>query len=294
MFWMQFRKVQHFLFIFLLLGVSKAEACPGCIPLDTFLYMALPMSCLINVYPLFLFHRLISWWRKDPKAYVQTTEKVNLTLNCLLLGYADFAALAFIQSHLPSQLRVFALISPLFLNPLVLAAIAYYAVSKCEWAEHLFKQARWAFIWPFTVAFAVAAFQGSRYVMWDLERTGGLALFLLPIVGAYFTLPAYLRPWWPFSTINHKAQLVSGLRMKPAVISVRGSICKLCGETIVDNEYVQCADCSTPMHRECWEWNGSSCVVYGCQSRQVKSRDKGRRKKPVGLRRVSSFAVAGD
>ena len=276
----QIRKVQQFLILFLLLGVSRAEACVGCLPLEYFLYTALPLHCLFcYCYPLYLLHRLISWFSKDAKTCLESKEWGNRTLNCLLLGYADFAAIVFVQRVFPSRLRFFKLLSPLFFNPLVLAAIAYYALSKCEWADHLFKQARWVIIWPFFVV-AATGFQGHLYAWWDYERTMGLFVFLTPFVLAYFSIPENIRPWWPAK------------QKKPPVTSVHGSICKLCGKNILDKDYVQCSDCSTIMHRECWEWNGRSCVVYRCQSRQVKRNRKGI--KALGLRRVSSLAVAGN
>ena len=43
-------------------------------------------------------------------------------------------------------------------------------------------------------------------------------------------------------------------------------VCKVCGETIQEGPIVLCTTCSTPHHRECWEYVGS-CSIYGCGSK---------------------------
>jgi hypothetical protein len=44
------------------------------------------------------------------------------------------------------------------------------------------------------------------------------------------------------------------------------TICKVCGEPIVDGDVVVCASCNTPHHRDCWEYVGS-CSIYGCNGK---------------------------
>jgi hypothetical protein len=43
--------------------------------------------------------------------------------------------------------------------------------------------------------------------------------------------------------------------------------CKVCGEPIDESEIVVCASCNTPHHRDCWEYNGSKCSIYGCNGK---------------------------
>jgi hypothetical protein len=43
-------------------------------------------------------------------------------------------------------------------------------------------------------------------------------------------------------------------------------ICKVCGEPISNGEVVICAACSTPHHRDCWEYVGA-CSIYGCNGK---------------------------
>jgi hypothetical protein len=44
-------------------------------------------------------------------------------------------------------------------------------------------------------------------------------------------------------------------------------ICKVCGESIDDGPVIVCTLCRTPHHRECWEFAGGACSIYGCNSR---------------------------
>jgi Prokaryotic RING finger family 1/Protein of unknown function (DUF3137) len=44
------------------------------------------------------------------------------------------------------------------------------------------------------------------------------------------------------------------------------TICKVCGEPIVDGDVVVCATCNTPHHRDCWEYVGA-CSIYGCNGK---------------------------
>ena len=43
-------------------------------------------------------------------------------------------------------------------------------------------------------------------------------------------------------------------------------VCKVCGDPIT-RDYVLCAACRTPHHRDCWEFVGS-CSIYGCNGKQ--------------------------
>ena len=293
MYWKLVLRRSFALFVLFIVSVSQVQACGGCMPTDVQLYVVIPLTfSFFIIAPIYVLANIFIWLFADPKSGRKIADWFIKVGNSLLLGYADFAAIVFIQRVLlPSHLKIFEIISPLFFNPLTLAIVAYYAVKRCPWADHLFQQGQWLIAWPFFVAIAVTGFQGYKSMTWDPDRTVGLVIFLIPIVAAYFSIPEKMRPFWRKQSKKGLSS-VRGLHMRPAVIRVRGSICKLCGETIVDREYVQCADCSTPMHQDCWEWNGRSCVVYGCQSRQVKRNRK--RIKALGQRRMSSFAVAGD
>jgi Prokaryotic RING finger family 1 len=43
-------------------------------------------------------------------------------------------------------------------------------------------------------------------------------------------------------------------------------ICKVCGEPIGYGAVIVCAVCSTPHHRDCWEYVGA-CSIYGCNGK---------------------------
>jgi hypothetical protein len=43
-------------------------------------------------------------------------------------------------------------------------------------------------------------------------------------------------------------------------------ICKVCGEPIGYGAVIICAVCSTPHHRDCWEYVGA-CSIYGCNGK---------------------------
>jgi hypothetical protein len=43
-------------------------------------------------------------------------------------------------------------------------------------------------------------------------------------------------------------------------------ICKVCGAPITDGAIIVCATCSTPHHRDCWEYVGA-CSIYGCNGK---------------------------
>jgi len=43
-------------------------------------------------------------------------------------------------------------------------------------------------------------------------------------------------------------------------------ICKVCGEPISGRDVIVCAVCSTPHHRDCWEYVGA-CSIYGCNGK---------------------------
>jgi hypothetical protein len=42
--------------------------------------------------------------------------------------------------------------------------------------------------------------------------------------------------------------------------------CKVCGGPIADQDVITCAACSTPHHRDCWEYVGA-CSIYGCNGK---------------------------
>jgi hypothetical protein len=46
-------------------------------------------------------------------------------------------------------------------------------------------------------------------------------------------------------------------------------ICKICLCPIDADPAVICTQCRTPHHRECWDYNGGSCSIYGCGGRQA-------------------------
>jgi hypothetical protein len=41
------------------------------------------------------------------------------------------------------------------------------------------------------------------------------------------------------------------------------SICKICGASLAEGAVVRCAKCSTPHHRDCWDFNGR-CSTFEC------------------------------
>ncbi len=43
--------------------------------------------------------------------------------------------------------------------------------------------------------------------------------------------------------------------------------CKVCGDPIDESEIIVCASCNTPHHRNCWEYNGNACSIYGCNGK---------------------------
>jgi Prokaryotic RING finger family 1/Protein of unknown function (DUF3137) len=43
-------------------------------------------------------------------------------------------------------------------------------------------------------------------------------------------------------------------------------ICKVCGEPVAGGAVVVCSVCSTPHHRDCWEYVGG-CSIYGCDGK---------------------------
>ncbi|HLF94547.1 MAG TPA: RING finger protein [Planctomycetota bacterium] len=48
----------------------------------------------------------------------------------------------------------------------------------------------------------------------------------------------------------------------------RESACQICGGTLVEGALVRCAKCSTPHHRDCWEFNGR-CSTFACGERRA-------------------------
>ena len=48
------------------------------------------------------------------------------------------------------------------------------------------------------------------------------------------------------------------------------AMCQLCGAEI-EGDIVWCAECSTPHHRDCWQYNGQ-CTIYGCPSKRFVER----------------------
>jgi len=41
------------------------------------------------------------------------------------------------------------------------------------------------------------------------------------------------------------------------------TMCRVCGATLAEGAIVRCAKCSTPHHRDCWEFNGR-CSTFAC------------------------------
>lgn len=48
--------------------------------------------------------------------------------------------------------------------------------------------------------------------------------------------------------------------------------CAVCSVDISD-EIKNCSKCEAPHHRECWEYNGGRCAIYGCDNSTVIIRD---------------------
>lgn len=48
-----------------------------------------------------------------------------------------------------------------------------------------------------------------------------------------------------------------------------GAACLVCGETIGDSPFRSCALCSTPHHKDCWEYFGG-CAIYACGCKKAR------------------------
>ncbi len=113
----------------------------------------------------------------------------------------------------------------------------------------------------------------------------GVALygrFLFRISGAGFLLRLAARP---ASARELDSWIVASFQLLEAIPGTEGaeriqmlsegtviereSSCQICGGTLVEGALVRCAKCSTPHHRDCWEFNGR-CSTFACgESRAV-------------------------
>ena len=286
----QTKRLALALFIFLALFVPKTQAC-GCLYIEQEFYLECPIILLLFfALPLYFFVKFIAWFVCDAKSYGPFCENLTRVLNCSILAYYNFAAIFFIRELLPIRYRFSLAICTIFFNPLILTFVACAALRYSRWANHLFGDFFWAIVFPFAIAFITTAFDGSRYAGWDLARTAGLAIFSLLLFTTWFSLPESLRPFWSKSAAKaaKAAKPVYGLHLDKPIFNSAKATCGLCGEAIGE-DYVTCSDCCTPLHKECWEWNGRTCVVYGCMSRTVKPK---RLIKALGRRRGAKLALA--
>lgn len=53
--------------------------------------------------------------------------------------------------------------------------------------------------------------------------------------------------------------LIGAVRMKIEA----DSVCRVCGASLAEGAVVRCAKCSTPHHKDCWEFNGR-CSTFAC------------------------------
>lgn len=78
-------------------------------------------------------------------------------------------------------------------------------------------------------------------------------------------------------------------------------LCPVCGCGFEErHKIIACEECLTPHHHDCWDYNGSSCAIYGCSSTVnaghllmvEKPRRKAIRKPAVLTKSVSSIAYS--
>ena len=284
----QAKRLALALFLFLTFAPT-AQACFGCFSsIEEQIYFEGPIIYFISfLFPLYLGIRFSSWLICCPKSYADNSTNLTRMLNCTILSYYTYAAASFIEAVFPKHFPFFRVVSPLFFNPLVLTIVACLTLKNCKWANKVFASF-WCCIFPFAIAFITSTFDGSRYRLWDAERTVGLLLFAFMLLGAWLAIPAHFRPFWSRKRqVVTVAKAVRGLHLAKAVFHSPDGTCGLCGEAI-GHDYVTCSECATPMHKECWEWNERTCVVYGCQSRRLKAK---RRIKALGRRRKLALAT---
>ena len=280
------KKIALALLLFLTFA-PKAQACFGCTPIEFQLFAELPILGLIFLaLPLYVLISFFCWLLCDRKSYDPLCENLNRVLNCFILSCYDYAAIVFITELVPPRLRIFKIISPIFINPLFLTFVACCALRKSKWANHLFASC-WGCLIPFAIAFLTIAFDGRRYAQWDAARSAGMFFFGLLLLLIWMSIPATMRPYWPREK-QKTLRSIRGLSVSKPIFISPNATCGLCGE-LIGHDYVTCSDCATPMHKECWEWNERTCVVYGCQSQRLKPK---RRIKALGRRRVRTLALA--
>jgi hypothetical protein len=103
------------------------------------------------------------------------------------------------------------------------------------------------------------------YVDVDLRR--------LPLAPAGMSLRLYGRsvlasmpcPWLGGSIVEFVRQAAA---VALEVRARRVSKCPICGNAVGD-EAIECAECMTPHHEDCWIYNGGMCAIYGCAGASI-------------------------
>src|SRR5262245_15523315 len=45
------------------------------------------------------------------------------------------------------------------------------------------------------------------------------------------------------------------------------AVCRFCGTPLTAADFVVCARCETPFHRDCWEYGPGGCSIFACGGR---------------------------
>jgi hypothetical protein len=92
-------------------------------------------------------------------------------------------------------------------------------------------------------------------LLWEVEAVDGFVTQSLKL------LQAGLRTSSSRAPVPHEP----GLRLLSALFDTGvGSRCGVCGEAVVQNA-VNCSQCLTPHHSDCWDYSGG-CSIYACGS----------------------------
>ncbi len=67
-------------------------------------------------------------------------------------------------------------------------------------------------------------------------------------------------PWFGGSIVGFVRQAAE---LALSVRARRPSTCPVCG-TAAGEDALECAECLTPHHEDCWTYNGGMCAIYGC------------------------------
>ncbi len=199
--------------------------------------------------------------RKNQQKYELDACKL---MNALIIGWYAWIALAYLEMTLFHG-HVYSCYT--WSTPLAFGfpVLAYAAVLEAKgWGASLCKKAH-PFLGPAVVAVHVITYyQGERSEpLWDMERTYGMTIMLVALFFSYLSIPKEERPFFA----KTKAEPVAGLDIhKVSFLPNRGK-CKVCGDPLTA-DFLRCHDCGTPMHKDCWDYVGGQCVVYGCQSKR--------------------------